>query len=544
MDANRLLVLAERLAEREPVDWDSEISASSEAEERVVVSSMRLLARISAMHVSNAPPRAPDRPALVEHRQRWGRLEKLTCIGQGGFGRVYKAWDPVLEIWVALKLARPDANGHVQNMLDEARLLARLRHENIVRIYGAEKHNGQVGIWMEFIDGRTLDEIVKSEGPLSEAEATAVGETLAQALAAVHQAGVVHKDVKAHNVMRERGGRIVLMDFGAGSRLDQAAGDGSLQGTPYYLAPEVLAGQVPDERSDIYSLGVLLFYLVTRRYPVEAKSLAELEARHRRGEMTELVDVRPKLGRNYCRVVGKALARDPRRRFASAGRLAHALHERRLRFPAWAAWSVAAVLSVLAAIAYFRAASSYSIETAFYRAGRTDQRLVSGAKIAPNDQLYLRLLADKPLHVYVINQDARGQAVLLFPIEGLQPTNPLPAHETHHLPGRVDGEDIYWVVTSAGERERFLVVASPKPLKELERAAQNLPRAQFGQAIQYAPLQPSQLGALRGVLGLAPAAVPKTDVAEADLFQDIEALATRREKQRGVWVRRLELENP
>ncbi len=544
MDANRLLLLAERLAERELVDWDAEIHSTSEREERAVVSSMRLLARISAMHKPAAlRPLAKHDP--VVHPQRWGRLEKLTSIGQGGFGRVYKAWDPVLEIWVALKLARPDANGHVQNMLDEARLLARMRHDTIVRIYGAEKHDGNIGIWMEFVDGRTLDEIVKSEGPLSEAEATVVGQKLAEALSAVHRAGVVHKDIKAHNVMREQGGRIVLMDFGAGSRLDEADGEGSLRGTPYYLAPEVLEGQPPSARSDIYSLGVLLFYLVTGRYPVGGKSLAEIEAKHRQGRVTWLVDVRPELGRNYCGVVQKALNPDPQGRFVSAGRLAHVLQGREQRFPAWAKLAVAAAPPALAAIWYLAiGASSYSIETSFYRVGRTDQQLLSGATVAPSDKLYLRLRADKPLHFYVINQDTQGQAALLFPLPGLQPTNPLRANETHHLPGSSDGEDIYWVVTSAGERERFLMVASRKPLAQLEALLQRLQPAQFDQPIQYPPLQSIQLDSLSGVLGLAPASPSKAGPAEDELFQNIEALTAQPEKQRGVWVRRLDLQNP
>src|SRR5262249_33548864 len=146
-------------------------------------------------------------------------------------------------------------------IVSEARLLARVRHENVVTVYGADVVNGQVGLWMELIHGRRLDALVATDGPFVAQDAAKIGVALCGALAAVHQAGLLHRDVKAQNVMREARGRVVLMDFGAGRELmDETAHP---VGTPVYLAPEVLAGQPASIQSDIYSLGVLLFFLTS-----------------------------------------------------------------------------------------------------------------------------------------------------------------------------------------------------------------------------------------------------------------------------------------
>src|SRR5262249_55904160 len=152
-------------------------------------------------------------------------------------------------------------------------------------VLGIESHGGQVGLCMDFVKGQTLEDVLREQGTFSPGEAVLIGQDLCRALAAVHQAGLVHRDVKARNVMREQAGRIVLMDFGTGGAalaLRESAGR-DIGGTPLYMAPEVLRGEPASVQSDVYSLGVLLYYLVTGRYPVEAASLDELDAAHREG---------------------------------------------------------------------------------------------------------------------------------------------------------------------------------------------------------------------------------------------------------------------
>src|SRR6185503_6963433 len=147
---------------------------------------------------------------------------------------------------------------------------------------------GRVGLWMELVRGTTLEDLLQRQGTFSGPEASFVGRDMCGAVAAVHRAGLLHGDIKAHNVMREEGGRNVLMDFGAGKDLDMdflhayVGGADDFAGTPLYLAPEVFTGSRRTQATDIYSLGVLLFHLVTNRYPVEGDTRAAVEDAHRR----------------------------------------------------------------------------------------------------------------------------------------------------------------------------------------------------------------------------------------------------------------------
>src|SRR5205814_875914 len=141
-------------------------------------------------------------------------------------------------------------------------------------------HDERVGLWMELLRGATLEQQLAAHGSFSAREATLVGIDLCGALAAIHAAGLIHRDVKAQNVMREAGGRIVLMDLGTGREAD---GRGlravpELAGTPLYLAPEIFLGAPASARTDLYSLGVLLYHLVTGSFPVRATTMDELEA--------------------------------------------------------------------------------------------------------------------------------------------------------------------------------------------------------------------------------------------------------------------------
>ena len=234
---------------------------------------------------------------------RWGRLELLELVGKGTFGDVYRARDAQLQREVAVKLLHVDRrrDGLVDRMLHEARALARVEHPNVVVVHDAEERDGRAGLCMEFIRGRTLEALLATDGPRGAREAALIGQDLCQALAAVHAAGLVHRDIKAQNVMRENGGRVVLMDFGAGLQLSEGeARAGSVTGTPLYLAPEVLERGETSARSDIYSLGVLLYHLVTNDYPVRGQTPAELLDAHRNGRVRRLRDAAPKMPVVVC----------------------------------------------------------------------------------------------------------------------------------------------------------------------------------------------------------------------------------------------------
>src|SRR6185436_11025207 len=207
-------------------------------------------------------------PEVSPAIDRWGALECRRKIAGGTFGTVYLAWDPALEREVALKVL-PAAN-RSHTVIQEGRLLARVRHPNVVTVYGIDEYEGTVGLWMEWVEGLTLTQVLTARGLLGGHEAALIGTDVCRAVAAVHKAGLLHRDIKAQNVMLEAGGRVVLMDFGAGEiRTENASADSRVIGTPLYLAPELFERKPATISSDIYSLGVLLYHLMTGRFPVE-----------------------------------------------------------------------------------------------------------------------------------------------------------------------------------------------------------------------------------------------------------------------------------
>ena len=353
--------LARSIADGESINWAELEKLPGGDDVRRIVQHFRIVAGVAEVHRSpdleellspatlgtprtDLPPRRPPQtdaagldPAAAPEPgslagRRWGHLQLLRKIGEGAFGEVYHAQDMWLDHPVALKLLKPSvANPDLSvRILHEARKLARVRHPNVISIHGADRHNGQVGFWMDLVQGVTLAEQILA-GPLSAGEAVHVGREVCRALAAVHKANILHRDVKAQNVMRaSEDGQILLMDFGAGEFIDQVPVNSAVQGTPLYLAPEVLFGGQASVQSDIYALGVLVYYLVSGGFPVSAASVPELIKAHRAGARRPLRDLRPDLPESFIAVVERALDPDPARRFASAGAteaaLAEALH--------------------------------------------------------------------------------------------------------------------------------------------------------------------------------------------------------------------------
>jgi eukaryotic-like serine/threonine-protein kinase len=301
-----LLDLAAAVADGSDVDWDRAVSTAQNADERQVLQQLKILADVGS--------------AARASGMTWGPLEIRGELGVGTFGTVFRAWDVRLERDVALKLLheRCSEGALASTVVKEGRLLAQIRHANVVTVHGADVFDRRAGIWMEFVSGRTLRAIVEEQGPFGHQEAAVIGRDLCRALAAVHQRGIVHRDIKAQNVMREAGGRTVLMDFGTGDAA-AALGSAPLAGTPAYLAPEVLAGEAPTYRSDLYSLGVLMFYLVSGDFPVTGASLDELRERHGRHQRRLLRDLRPDLPASFVRVIDRTTAADPAERPESAG---------------------------------------------------------------------------------------------------------------------------------------------------------------------------------------------------------------------------------
>ena len=315
MGPNDALVdhLAEAILDGSPIDWSTAESSSGDTAQPLV-KQLRVLAAVAAF----ARGEAADAPLL------WGPLQLLEKIGRGAYGEVYRAWDTRLDREVALKLmpAGPSSGDRAAStIIHEGRLLARVRHPNVVTIYGAEQIDDQIGLWMEFVRGHTLEQILDQREVISAAEAIDIGMELCRAVSAVHGAGLLHRDIKTHNVMRADNGRIVLMDFGTGREFDDDFSS-DLAGTPLYLAPEVLQGHKATVRSDIYSLGVLLYHLVTGSFPVQARTVADIRRAHEGGERTAVQTARSDVPAKLARVIERAIDPDPARRYQSADALA------------------------------------------------------------------------------------------------------------------------------------------------------------------------------------------------------------------------------
>jgi serine/threonine protein kinase/Flp pilus assembly protein TadD len=270
---------------------------------------------------------AAERPEAPPVSAAWGSFTLLARVGYGGFGEVYRAWDPHLQREVALKLLLPGAVGgeaEYEAMLREARALASVRHPNIVPVHGIDRQQGRVGFWTDFVRGRTLAALVNEQGTFGAREAALIGLDITRALSAVHRAGLLHRDIKAENVMREEGGRILLMDFGLSAIEHRPT---NIAGTPNYMAPELFTGGQSTVATDIYAMGVLLYYLVAGDYPAHLHGMTTKEAQAALSNRKPLMDLRPDLPETLLQTVSAAMNLDPAKRFSSAGQLASALAE-------------------------------------------------------------------------------------------------------------------------------------------------------------------------------------------------------------------------
>ena len=572
-----LLSVAGKISNGVPVDWRELQDQIATPDQAAVAEELRSLERYA--RVNEAVPAS------------WGRFQIVEQIGVGTFGVVYRAIEATLQIEVALKITRPrhpELAGEQEKALEEARQLVKVKHPNVVRAFGAERVGDEIGLSMELVKGHTLDEIVRRRAPFSANEAAVIGIDLCRALAAVHSAGILHGDIKAHNVMREDGGRTVLMDFGTSRDLNrQPPGPGGdFAGTPLYLAPEVFAGSNRTMQSEIYSVGVLLYFLVTAAYPFEGETRTAIGKLHdRHSPPTPLRDVRPDLPDPFIRVIVRALAEDPSQRFASAGAMEAALAQllgpvtepSPTPTPSLKLLLAAFALLVLAVgsltVSQLRGpsptsgpgasgraetppatqassttpsaaspTSEYRIDAAFYRE-RTGavERLAPGAKLLPDETLSLQVELSAPAYVYVVNEDEKGESYLLFPIPGLALRNPLPPGQRHRLPGMWDRESVSWQVTSVGGTEHFLIVASPQRSREFEEMFASLPLPSFGKPA--VKLSNEGLGLLRSVGGLSVS--PARGDRQLRMLPEFSTpLAPSEEHVRGVWIRQAMFENP
>lgn len=260
-----------------------------------------------------------------------GRYEILQLLGQGGMGAVYKAYDKELERNIALKLIRPSLaqNPEILKRFKQELILARqVTHKNVIRIHDlGQTDDGIKFITMDFVEGRDLRSLSQERGKLEPREAAQIMLQICRALEAAHSAGVIHRDLKPQNIMLDPSSRVYVMDFGIArsAYLPGMTQTGALIGTPEYMSPEQARGEKLTEQSDIFSLGVIFYELLTGKSPYHSDvPLATLWKRMQE-KATPPIEVDSSVPQVLSDIVVKALEINPEKRFASAGEMSQSL---------------------------------------------------------------------------------------------------------------------------------------------------------------------------------------------------------------------------
>jgi serine/threonine protein kinase len=266
------------------------------------------------------------------------RFEILGALGRGGMGMVYRAWDRELGETVAIKVLRPDVAGDSRRVerrfRSEIRLARRVRHRNVCSMYGDGEDGGLRYICMELIEGENLARLARSRHGLPEEDAWDVVLQVADGLRAIHRAGVLHRDLKTANLMRDRDRVVRVMDFGiakhhvGGTGAQTVTATGALMGTPEYMSPEQLRGEATGFRSDLYSFGIVIYELFTGSLPFRGDTPVATILRQLQDPPN--LDV-PRLPPALRPVLRRALAKDPEGRFATADEMRDALRSARAR---------------------------------------------------------------------------------------------------------------------------------------------------------------------------------------------------------------------
>ena len=261
----------------------------------------------------------------------YGRYQVEKELGRGSMGMVYQAYDPQIDRRVALKVLRPDlltSEGFAQRFLKEARAIGRLSHPNIVVVHDVGSDQGTIYIAMEFLTGEPFHEVMRNK-EFSDKEIILLGSQVARVLDYAHQHGIVHRDIKPSNIILSPDGQIKITDFGIAHIEDPSAAQqtraGEVLGTPAYMSPEQVLGNPVDGRSDVYSLGVILYELSTGVRPFRGENLAAIFMAVTQQTPLEPAEVKPTVSPELSGIIMKCLNKAQEERFQSGRELAAAL---------------------------------------------------------------------------------------------------------------------------------------------------------------------------------------------------------------------------
>jgi len=252
-----------------------------------------------------------------------GRYEILARIGGGGMALVYKAYDKLLQRNVAIKVLREQFvhdEEFIQRFRREARSAASLSHPNVVSIYDVGQDEDTHYIVMEYIEGGTLNDIIKERAPLQPEEAVRIASQICDALDHAHQNGIIHRDIKPHNILIGKNGRIKVTDFGIARAATSSdiTQTGAVLGSVHYFSPEHAKGVAQGEKSDIYSLGAVLYQMVTNRLPFAGDSPISVALKHLQENLEAPRAINPLIPQSVENIILKAMRKNPDERYASA----------------------------------------------------------------------------------------------------------------------------------------------------------------------------------------------------------------------------------
>ncbi|HEY3840859.1 MAG TPA: serine/threonine-protein kinase [Bryobacteraceae bacterium] len=257
-----------------------------------------------------------------------GRYRILGLLGRGGMGEVYRATDLMVGQSVALKFL-PEEAARDQRLLErfhgEVRVARQVSHPNVCRVYDIGQIDGMPFISMEYVDGEDLSSLLTRIGRLPADKALETARKLCAGLAAAHDRGVIHRDLKPQNIMMNKRGEVVIMDFGLAAVAAQLTGQESRNGTPAYMSPEQLKGAEVTQRSDVYALGLVLYELFTGKKPYEARNVRQLLDLQESAQLTSMTSIAADVDPSVEKVIRRCLEPDPARRPASPLSVAAAL---------------------------------------------------------------------------------------------------------------------------------------------------------------------------------------------------------------------------
>jgi serine/threonine protein kinase/Tfp pilus assembly protein PilF len=252
-----------------------------------------------------------------------GRYEVIEPLGRGGMGNVYRAFDRKIHEEIAIKFLKPEiAAEHkvLQRFSNELRTARRVSHHNVCRLHDLHEEGSVLYITMEYVRGEDLKTLIRRMGTLTSGKALSIARQVAEGMAEAHKLGVVHRDLKPSNVMIDRDGNAKIMDFGIARSLAVGGmtAEGSMIGTPEYMSPEQVDGRETDARSDLYSLGIILFEMVTGRVPFDGDTPLSVAFKHKTEVPPSPRKVNSQVPEDLSRVILRCLEKDRDRRFQTA----------------------------------------------------------------------------------------------------------------------------------------------------------------------------------------------------------------------------------